>query len=217
MGVSAVQPVAIPLAEGDLRADLRGPSEARVLVLFAHGSGSSRFSRRNRSVADALEQDGMATLLVDLLTQAEEARDVRTGEFRFDVPLLGGRMVRVLDWARRHPELRHMALGCFGSSTGAAAALIAAAERPSLVQAVVSRGGRPDLAGDDVLGRVLAPTLLLVGDADPEGLDLNRRALRQLDGHAALEVIPGATHLFDEPGALEAVSRAASAWFSRYL
>lgn len=217
LAVSASQAIEIPMAEGELRADLRLPSGARALVIFAHGAGSSRFSRRNRLVAEALDRDGFGTLLFDLLTQAEEARDVRTGEFRFDIALQAGRLVRVLDWVRRHPELRHLAVGCFGASTGAAVALTAAAERPALVRAVVSRGGRPDLVGDDRLARVQAPTLLLVGGADGEVLALNRAALRPLDGHAALEVIPGATHLFPEPGALEAVAHAASGWFERYL
>lgn len=215
--MTTVQPIVIPLAEGDLKADLRLPADATGLVVFAHGSGSSRFSRRNREVADALEGDGLGSLLFDLLTQAEEARDVRTSEFRFDIRLLAGRVVRVLDWVRRHPELRHLPLGCFGADTGAAAALSAAAERPVLVRAVVSRGGRPDLCSGEVLERVEAPSLLIVDGADAEVLEVNRQALGRLNESAALEVIPGASRLCADPGALTAVARLTGAWFRRYL
>ncbi|MCE9671683.1 hydrolase [Myxococcus stipitatus] len=192
------------------------PEGARGLVVFAHGSGSSRFSPRNRAVARALRAAGLGTLLFDLLGEEEEALDADTGALRFDIPFLARRLVTVAEWARLLPEARRLPLGFFGSSTGAAAALVASALQPGLVQAVVSRGGRPDLAGP-ALARVRVPTLLLVGGRDEEVLALNEDALEELGGVRELIVVPGATHLFEEPGALEDVARRAADWFTRYL
>jgi dienelactone hydrolase len=210
--------VRIPAGRVGLEADLSIPGDATGLVLFAHGSGSSRLSPRNRMVAAALRDAGLATLLMDLLTAEEEEVDARTGELRFAIPFLSERLLAAIRWATEDPATRSSTLGCFGASTGAAAALVAAAERPEAVRAVVSRGGRPDLAGD-ALPRVRAPTLLIVGGADQVVLDLNREALgRMADaGETRLEVVPGATHLFEEPGALEGVARLAAAWFERFL
>ena len=190
------------------------PPEAQGIVLFAHGSGSSRLSPRNRFVAEALNRDGLATLLFDLLSQAEEAEESRL--HRFDIPLLARRLVSATDWVSGRSETRGLRIGYFGASTGAAAALVAAAERPFVVSAVVSRGGRPDLAGD-ALGRVAAPTLLVVGGEDRPVLELNRWAQRRLRVPTELAVIPGASHLFEEPGALEEVARLAAAWLGRHL
>lgn len=211
-----MRPVQIPDGRDRLDADLRLPSNAKGLVIFAHGSGSSRHSSRNRQVAEVLDAAGFATLLLDLLTQAEEAIDVRTLEYRFDIPRLGRRVVAAADWAVQQPELRDLPIGYFGASTGAAAALIAAAERPQISSAVVSRGGRPDLAGA-VLPHVKAPTLLIVGGDDEPVIGLNENALRQMRGEVRLEIVPGATHLFEEPGTLEEVCRLAINWFSTYL
>jgi dienelactone hydrolase len=199
-----------------LAGDLSLPPQPAGLVLFAHGSGSSRFSSRNRAVARYLNDVGLATLLLDLLTADEEIIDARTAELRFDIPLLAGRLTGTVDWTDRQPALAALPLGLFGASTGAAAALITAAERPQRVAAVVSRGGRPDLALP-VLDRVRAPTLLIVGGHDREVLALNRQALAALTGPKALEIVPGATHLFEEPGALEAGARLAGDWFLRHL
>jgi len=186
------------------------------LVLFAHGSGSSRLSPRNRYVAQSLNASGLATLLVDLLTPDEEAIDRRTGELRFDIEPLAERLIGVTDWSIRYPETRPLRIGYFGASTGAAAALIAAAERRGVVAAVVSRGGRPDLAGS-ALSRVRAPTLLIVGGNDTAVIELNRAAFAQLRAEKLLVIVPGATHLFEEPGALDEVEREAREWFLRYL
>jgi putative phosphoribosyl transferase len=183
------------------------------MVVFAHGSGSSRHSPRNRQVAATLHGSGFGTLLLDLLTPDEEAVDMRTGEHRFDVHMLGNRVVAAIEWLREDDD---SPIGLFGASTGAAAALIAAAERPEDVFAVVSRGGRPDLAGDD-LPAVRAPTLLIVGSRDLEVLAMNERARARLEVETALEVIPGATHLFEEPGALDVVAELALTWFERHL
>jgi putative phosphoribosyl transferase len=196
--------------------DLVVPAGAAGLVVFAHGSGSSRFSGRNRAVARVLQHGGFATLLMDLLTRDEEAVDLLTREHRFDIGLLGRRVIAAMDWAQDEAGLAGLPVGCFGASTGAAAALIAAAERPRLVRAVISRGGRPDLAAD-ALPRVQAPTLLLVGGADQAVIDLNRAAMQRMRAPVQLEIVPGATHLFEEPGALEAVSRLALDWCERYL
>jgi dienelactone hydrolase len=185
-------------------------------VVFAHGSGSSRFSQRNRFVADVLVRGGFATLLLDLLTRHEEAVDQRTREYRFDIERLGHRVVAAIDWVTGVPALAGLPIACFGASTGAAAALIAASERFDVVQAVISRGGRPDLAGD-ALARVLAPTLLIVGEQDREVITLNRAAMRQMHAPVQLEIVPGATHLFEEPGALELASRLAHDWCQRHL
>jgi putative phosphoribosyl transferase len=200
-----------------LAGDVVVPTGATGIVAFAHGSGSSRLSPRNRFVASALNEAGLATLLIDLLTPAEDAADRDTGQFRFDIPMLARRVTAVVDALPRDVQLRTLRIGLFGASTGAAAALIAAADRPALVRAVVSRGGRPDLAGD-ALERVKAPTLLIVGGADPEVLALNRSALGRLGTRTRqLQVVPGATHLFEEPRALEAVARLAAAWFVRHM
>lgn len=207
--------VAVPVGEALLRGDLVVPESAAGIVLFAHGSGSGRFSPRNRLVAATLNEAGLATLLVDLLTPDEEELDRLTGEHRFDIGLLAGRVLATIDWVRREP-LSSLSVGLFGASTGAAAALVAAAERADDVAAIVSRGGRPDLAGD-ALQRVRARTLLIVGGADPQVLELNQRALALLRTHKELVVVPGATHLFEEPGALEEVARLAAEWFSRFL
>jgi dienelactone hydrolase len=209
---------AVQIADGSARldGDLRVPESATGLVIFAHGSGSSRFSPRNRQVAGVLEQAGFATLMLDLLTREEEAADARTGWFRFDIERLGRRVVAAADWASEDPVLRELRFGYFGASTGAAAALIAAAERPQLSGAVVSRGGRPDLA-DKALPLVQAPTLLIVGGHDEPVIDLNEQAIRQMHAEVRLEIIPGATHLFEEPGALANVAQLAAGWFTRYL
>ncbi len=188
------------------------PRNAYALVVFAHGSGSSRLSPRNRAVASALNRRGIATLLFDLLTPAEEAsrRNV------FNIPLLADRLVDAVDWLDKQPDLARLPLGLFGASTGAAAALVAAANLPHRVGAVASRGGRPDLAGDS-LDRVWTPTLLIVGGADRGVIELNEQALARLPGRKALEIVPNASHLFPEPGALEAVIDHAARWFERYL
>jgi putative phosphoribosyl transferase len=199
-----------------LAADLALPPDARAVVVFAHGSGSGRFSPRNRAVAGVLNRAGLATVLLDLLTAGEEALDVRTRHLRFDVALLGRRVIATIDWLASDATTKELPVGCFGASTGAAAALIAAAERPERVGAVVSRGGRPDLAGE-ALGRVSAPTLLIVGGNDPEVLRLNQRALTALAGEARLEIVPGATHLFEEPDALARVAVLARDWFLQHL
>ena len=204
-------------AEGAMLAgDLSIPTDARGIVVFAHGSGSSRNSPRNRFVADTLRAAGLATLLMDLLTEAEEAEDVRTLALRFDIGLLARRLASATDWLAQQPDVSALPVGYFGASTGAGAALVAAAERPDAVAAVVSRGGRPDLAGQS-LGSVRAPTLLIVGGADEPVIEMNRDAMRQMSALAHLEIVPGATHLFEEPGALEQVATLARAWFAHYL
>jgi putative phosphoribosyl transferase len=201
------------------------PPRARGIVVFAHGTGSGRFSPRNRAVARTLNAASLATLLIDLLTaeEEEEEADLRTAELRFDVGLLGERVVAAIDWLALDasvgdlpPSLGRLPVGCFGASTGAAAALIAAARRPDRVAAVVSRGGRPDLAGD-VLARVTAPTLLIVGGRDTEVVRLNRLAQGRLGGEPLLEIVPGAGHLFEEPGALDRVAELARDWFVAHL
>jgi dienelactone hydrolase len=206
----------IPVRDVNLEADIVVPELARGLVAFAHGSGSSRHSPRNRYVASELQDAGLATVLVDLLTPDEERRDALTGESRFDIAMLAARVLGVTDWLVEHEPTTGLGVGLFGASTGAAAALVAAAARPISVQAVVSRGGRPDLAGD-ALGEVFQPTLLIVGERDHVVIELNRRALAALPGEKHLEIVPGATHLFEEPGALEHVARLARDWFVRYL
>jgi len=199
-----------------LEGDLRIPEDAGGIVVFAHGSGSSRHSPRNRFVADFLRAARLGTLLIDLLTAREEAAEAATGHLRFDIDLLAGRLVAISDWLRVHPGSSPLALGFFGASTGAAAALVAAARRPEAVRAVVSRGGRPDLAWS-ALPEVRAPTLFIVGERDSTVLDLNREALGSLRAEKGLAVVPGATHLFEEPGALEEVARLAREWFSQRL
>lgn len=220
MGESAQLPldktVSIPVEGETLEASLGIPEQARGMVLFSHGSGSSRFSPRNRYVAEYLQQLGMATVLLDLLTPREENQDLRTGQWRFDIDLLGARLVQVADWLRQESPTASLPLGLFGASTGAAAALVAAAERPQAIAAVVSRGGRPDLAGT-ALAHVKAPTLLIVGGQDLAVLDLNRSALQRLNVKKKLEIVPGATHLFEESGALLQVARLAGQWFDEHL
>lgn len=185
-------------------------------MLFAHGSGSGRHSPRNRFVAQRLREAGLGTFLIDLLTGQEEAEDLRTGLLRFDVELLAGRVVEATRWLLDSPRTRGLDIGYFGASTGAAAALVAAARLPEAVGAIVSRGGRPDLAGG-YLERVRAPVLLIVGGRDHTVLELNREAMRRLPQETRLEVVPGAGHLFEEPGALEEVARLAAGWFTRHL
>jgi putative phosphoribosyl transferase len=208
--------VVVRVGDAALPGDLVLPERARGVVVFAHGSGSSRHSPRNRRVATALSHAGFGALLLDLLTPAEEEADRSSGEHSFDIGLLARRLVAAVDWLRRD-RLLSLPIGLFGASTGAAGALVAAAERPTDVGAVVSRGGRPDLAGD-ALERVVAPTLLIVGGNDPQVLELNRRALEQLRVPVKeLVVVPGASHLFEEPGALDAVADLAGEWLTRHL
>ncbi|TFV59565.1 hydrolase [Geodermatophilus sp. DF01-2] len=208
--------VEVPTSRAALAGDLAVPATARGVVLFAHGSGSSRHSPRNQQVATALQQAGYGTLLMDLLTEAEEEVDARTRELRFDIGLLAGRLTDAADWLGRTDGTAGLPLATFGASTGAAAALITAADRPDAVRAVVSRGGRPDLAGE-ALGRVRAPTLLLVGGADEQVLELNRDAAARLAAEHDVAVVPGATHLFPEPGALEQVVERTAGWLDRWL
>jgi putative phosphoribosyl transferase len=208
--------VRIPVDGIELDGDLAGATGARGLVLFAHGSGSSRHSPRNRFVADALGEGRLATLLVDLLTADEEQVDLRTRHLRFDIGLLARRLEQIAVWLESQPVTATLPLGLFGASTGGGAALVAAARRPQSVGAVVSRGGRPDLAGD-ALPQVQAPTLLIVGGRDTEVIELNRRAYEQLRAPKQLEIVPGATHLFEEPGTLEQVAELARDWFVTHL
>jgi putative phosphoribosyl transferase len=215
-GVSSRTEVAVPVGDAMLEGDLVVPEHASGIVLFAHGSGSSRHSPRNRQVAAVLNEAGIGTLLVDLLTPAEDEVDRLTGQHRFNIDLLARRVIATIDWLRRGAAASHH-VGLFGASTGAAAALVAASARPDEIAAVVSRGGRPDLAGSALL-QVRAPTLLIVGGADLQVLELNRRALEQLGAaEKRLEVVPGATHLFEEAGALERVALVAAAWFLRHF
>ncbi len=206
----------VPADGAKLVGDLTIPADAVGVVVFAHGSGSGRHSPRNLQVAAGLGDAGLATLLMDLLTDDEEQVDLRTRQLRFDVPLLGRRMVAAIDRLERERAVGRLRVGCFGASTGAAAALIAAAQRPERVRAVVSRGGRPDLAGDQ-LPAVRAPTLLIVGGDDSVVVELNRQAQQQLRCEATLEVVAGASHLFEEPGKLERVTELARAWFLTHL
>ncbi|MES2401752.1 MAG: alpha/beta family hydrolase [Pseudomonadota bacterium] len=207
----------IPVRDALLYGDLSLPPAFEGLVLFAHGSGSGRHSLRNRLVAKRLQHAGIATLLFDLLTVQEEQVDAQTGMHRFDIALLTSRLEDATLWATRQAQLQHAALGYFGASTGSAAALIAAARLGDHVSAVVSRGGRPDLAGDAVLAAIDAPTLLIVGGADHAVLALNKAAHQRLRCEKSLAIVPGATHLFGEPGALEQVAELATAWFSAHL
>lgn len=199
-----------------MEGDLRIPDGAKAIVLFAHGSGSSRLSPRNRYVANVLDSAGLATLLFDLLTEEEEAIDMRTAELRFDIPLLASRLSGATDWIKAHAETQDLKVGYFGASTGAAAALIAAAQRPESVYAIVSRGGRPDLAGD-ALPQVKSPTLLIVGGLDYSVIELNESALAKIPAEKHIEIVPGATHLFEEPGTLEEVARLATEWFVKHI
>ncbi|MFL5823225.1 MAG: dienelactone hydrolase family protein [Solirubrobacteraceae bacterium] len=208
--------VLIETAGAGLPGDIAIPEDAVGVVVFAHGSGSGRHSPRNRQVALGLRERRLATLLLDLLTEDEERLDLRTRELRFDVGLLGRRLIGAVEWLEHEPETAALPVGCFGASTGAAAALTAAALLPDRVRAVVSRGGRPDLAGES-LESVDAPTLLIVGGADPVVLDLNRQAQGHLRCANRLEVVPGASHLFEEPGTLEVVTELAGEWFVDHL
>jgi putative phosphoribosyl transferase len=208
--------VQIPTGEVFLEGNLEIPKEATGVVLFAHGSGSSRHSPRNRYVAGVLNHHRVGTLLVDLLTAREGEVDEITRQLRFDINLLTERLAGITDWLVKQPSLRGLRIGYFGASTGAAAALKAAALRPAVVKAVVSRGGRPDLAGD-ALPRVAAPTLLIVGGYDDTVLELNRDAMSQMTCKTELKIVPGATHLFEEPGTLEQVARLAAEWFAEHL
>lgn len=211
------QPVQIPWRDIFLEGDLTLPQDAHGIVLFAHGSGSSRYSPRNRYVAQALQEAGFATLLMDLLTREEEVIDEHTRHLRFDIDLLAQRLIGATDWLHQHEATHLLPIGYFGASTGAGAALVAAAERPKVVGAVVSRGGRPDLAGS-ALPRVHAPTLLIVGGHDFAVIPLNQQALEQIAAESSrMEIVPNATHLFEESGALEQVARLATDWFMRYL
>jgi pimeloyl-ACP methyl ester carboxylesterase len=212
----ATEAVHIDLGPMAMEGDLHVPERAAGLIIFVHGSGSSRFSRRNRAVAKVLEHARFGTLLLDLLTADEEARDTQTAEYRFDIPLLGRRVVGATDWVQGRPDLRHLPIAFFGASTGAAAALMAAAARPGITRAVVSRGGRPDLAGD-ALADVQAPTLFIVGGDDTPVIEMNRDAMRRMRAPVELEIVPGATHLFEEPGTLEQVARLATNWCRRHL
>jgi putative phosphoribosyl transferase len=203
------------LLEGNLGVP-QPPGRSRGVVLFAHGSGSSRHSPRNRYVAQVLQRAGLTTLLIDLLTADEEAVDQRTGHLRFDIDLLAERLVYATDWLTIQPDTGQLPVGYFGASTGAGAALVAAAKRPRAIGAIVSRGGRPDLAGP-ALSEVRAPTLLIVGGNDTAVIGMNEEARAQLRGETGLEIVAGATHLFEEPGALEEVARLARDWFERHL
>jgi dienelactone hydrolase len=208
--------VRIPAAGVELDAEVVVPQPAQGVVLFAHGSGSGRHSPRNTYVAGGLQDSGLATILVDLLTPIEERADAATARLRFDIGLLADRLTALCDWLVAHEVTAGLRIGLFGASTGAAAALVAAAARPDSISAIVSRGGRPDLAGP-ALGSVHQPTLLIAGERDPVILDLNRRAIRRLAGEADLAVVPDATHLFEEPGTLEQVAELARDWFVRHL
>jgi putative phosphoribosyl transferase len=210
------RPVRVSADLVGLEGNLAVPGSARGVVLFAHGSGSGRHSPRNRYVARALREAELATLLVDLLTAEEEEVDLRTRHLRFDIGLLAERLVGATKWLAQNSDTRNLRIGYFGASTGAAAALVAAAEHPKPVGAIVSRGGRPDLAGP-ALPRVAAPTLLIVGGDDFPVIDMNRDALEQMRTEKRLEIVPGATHLFEEQGALEEVARLAAGWFVRHL
>jgi dienelactone hydrolase len=216
MSARSERSVRIASEQAFLAGDLARPRVAEGVVLFAHGSGSSRKSPRNRYVAGVLQGAGFATLLMDLLTSDEERAEHAGARRRFDIDLLARRLVAATDWLATNPDTAGLAIGYFGASTGAAAALVAAVERPERVEAVVSRGGRPDLAGA-ALPRVAAPTLLIVGGLDDVVIELNRAALARLDVESRLEIVPGATHLFEEPGTLETVAGLARDWFQHHL
>ena len=218
MPASVDESVVIPVGDRhQIEADLSVPAHALGLVVFAHGSGSSRFSSRNRAVAKSLQQRRLGTLLLDLLTKQEDSIDARTAEYRFDINRLGRRVVVAIDWIGTRDDIAGLPIGCFGASTGAAAALIAAAERPSTVHVVVSRGGRPDLAGT-ALSKVTVPTLLIVGALDEPVIELNEQARALMrSARVELTIVPHATHLFEEPGTLDEVERLAGEWFTRHL
>ena len=217
-GKAFIQERVVHISAGKVTLDgnLAIPQGSSGIVLFAHGSGSSRFSPRNIYVAEVLHKSGIATLLMDLLTPDEGAEDDITRKMRFDIPFLAERLVGATDWLSHHQDTQKLRVGYFGASTGAAAALVAAAERPDIIKAIVSRGGRPDLAGPG-LSKVKAPTLLIVGGRDAVVIDLNRSSLNKLNAEKELVIVPGATHLFEESGTLEQVARHAVKWFARYL
>jgi putative phosphoribosyl transferase len=208
--------VKIPIGSVVLEGNLTVPSGAKGAVLFAHGSGSSRFSPRNQYVAKFFNAQKIGTLLFDLLTNEEDQEDIETAEYRFNINLLAERLIGATEWLKKDPDTKNIVFGYFGASTGAAAALIAAAKLPNDIAAVVSRGGRPDLAAN-YLPRVVAPTLLLVGGLDTVVIELNRQAMEQMSAEKKLVIIPGATHLFEEPGKLEEVAKLSTDWFLRYL
>jgi putative phosphoribosyl transferase len=208
--------VRIPVDKITIEGNLVLPQHAKGVVLFAHGSGSGRFSPRNRYVAKVLNKAGIATLLIDLLTKQEEEEDLQTGQFRFDIKLLAQRLIGATEWLRKNPRTKNLAFGYFGASTGATAALIAAAKLPEHVKAVVSRGGRPDLALNHI-PKVKAPTLFIVGGNDAVVIDLNKKAMQNFSAEKKLEIVPGASHLFEETGKLEEVAKLARNWFSKYL
>lgn len=216
MTIHETTAIQIPVGNVRLNADLTMPERSKAIIVFAHGSGSGRHSIRNRYVAEILNGYGFATLLADLLTEEEEIIDLRTQHLRFDIPMLADRLVDIAAWTQGEPQTRHLKIGLFGASTGAGAALIAAARHPENIIAVVSRGGRPDLAGD-YLPEVISPVLLIVGEKDTHVLELNKQALAQLTAPARLEIVPTATHLFEEPGALEAAALLAAEWFQAYV
>ena len=216
MDTTQALPVQIVAGDAVLQGDLHVPANAGGIVLFAHGSGSSRHSPRNQYVASVLQQAGIGTLLLDLLTADEEEVDLRTAQLRFDIELLANRLLHATHWASKQRHLESLGIGYFGASTGAAAALISASKIPEEIGAVVSRGGRPDLAGS-AIGGVHAPTLLVVGSEDHTVLELNRRAMSQLRCEKKLEILPGTSHLFEEPGALEEVARLAREWLEQHL
>lgn len=209
--------VTFPIGKSFLRGNLIIPPGAKGIVIFAHGSGSGRKSPRNRFVAKALQQGNLATLLIDLLTMEEESADLITKELRFNIPLLAKRLETITDWIKKKLAVKPLKVGYFGASTGAAAALMAAAVKGQEISAIVSRGGRPDLAGAENLPKVSAPTLLIVGSKDSETIKLNEEALKHLTSEKKLTIIPGATHLFEEEGALEEVAKLARKWFEKYL
>ncbi len=208
--------IKIPVGEAVVEGTLTLPPATKGVVLFAHGSGSSRFSTRNQYVAKEFNKATMGTLLFDLLTQEEEETDIVTAEYRFNIPLLANRLIGATEWLRNDPKTKRLAFGYFGASTGAAAALIAAAKLPNEISAVISRGGRPDLAGK-YLSNVMTPTLLIVGSLDTEVIELNRQAMNQMKSEKKIVIIPGATHLFEEQGTLEEVAKVSINWFLKYL
>jgi putative phosphoribosyl transferase len=214
--MSEIKSVDIGLEDVTLKGDLNMGEKSKGIVVFAHGSGSSRFSPRNRQVAERLNKDGQTTLLMDLLTEKEEKKDILTASYRFDIPLLAERVQKTLRWVKSKDEIHNLPIGLFGSSTGAAAAIIAASKSQEIVRAVVSRGGRVDLA-ENYLQNLKAPTILIVGELDYTVLNLNREAFEAIRVKKRLAVVPGATHLFEEPGALEKVADIAAEWFNEHL
>ena len=211
-----IQNVRIPAGGVMLDGELRLPADPSGVVVFAHGTGSSRFSPRNQSVAKTIRQAGVGTLLFDLLTKEEESVDIYTRHLRFDISLLAERLIATIDWLERQDTTKALPIGLFGASTGGGAALVAAAKLRDRVRAVVSRGGRPDLAGD-ALSRVVSPTLLIIGALDDAVIEMNREAMSKMKCQVEMRIIPGATHLFEEPGALEFVASLAAEWFVKYL